>query len=150
MTDETKLKPGDNIIFYDGVCGLCDRFVQFVLKHAPSSKFLFCSLQSDIARELLGKYGESNKDLDTVFVLSGYDLSQSQLLKKAKAVFFVLEQCQIPWSSPWRWLTILKVLPDFFLDIGYDFIAAIRYKIFGQYDSCVIPCPEWRDRFIDL
>jgi predicted DCC family thiol-disulfide oxidoreductase YuxK len=150
MIDETKLKQGASVIFYDGVCGLCDAFVQFVLKHACSSKFLFCSLQSDFAAQLLGKYGESNSDLNTVFVLTDYNLSTSKLLKKSRAILFVLEECHMPWYLPWRWLIIFKVLPDFLLNIGYDFIASIRYKVFCRYQSCLIPSPEWRDKFIDI
>lgn len=150
MIDETKLKAGYNILFYDGVCGLCNRFVHFVLKYDHSSKFLFCSLQSDFASQLLAKHGENSHDLDTVFVLSNYNLSTSKLMRKAGAVFFVLDQCHMPWYSPWRWLIIFQFLPDSLLNIGYDFVAAVRYKIFGRYESCLIPSPEWRDKFIDL
>ena len=150
MIDETKLKQGYTIIFYDGICGLCDSFVQFVLKHSQASKFLFCTLQSEFAAKLLAKYGESNIDLDTVFVLTDYNLPTSKLLKKSRAIFRVLEECHMPWYTPLYWLTAFKILPDFILDIGYDFIASIRYKIFGRYDTCLVPTPEWRDKFIDI
>jgi predicted DCC family thiol-disulfide oxidoreductase YuxK len=150
MSNQTKLKPGSNIIFYDGVCGLCNKLVQFVLKHDRSSKFLFCALQSEIAKQLLSEYGENNTDLNTVFVLSDYHLSSSQLLKKSTAVFFILRQCNLPWYSPWCWLCIFNILPDFLLNIGYDLVARYRYKIFGHYDSCLLPNQAVRDKFIDL
>jgi len=150
MIDESRLKQGYSIIFYDGVCGLCDSFVQFVLKYNQSSKFLFCSLQSDFANKLLAKYGETNGDLESVFVLTDYNLPSSVLLKKSRAVFFVLDQCHLPWYLPMRWFTLCKILPEALLNLGYDFVASVRYKIFGQYDTCLVPSSEWRDQFIDI
>lgn len=150
MSENTKLKPGYNIIFYDGVCGLCDALVQFVLKHDRSSKFLFCALQNDTAAQLLSKYGENNSDLNTVFVLADYGLPSGRLLKKSKAIFFILHRCDLPWYSPWCWLAIFDLLPDFLLNIGYDLVAHFRYKVFGRYDSCLIPDQSVRDKFIDL
>jgi len=149
MSQQIKIKSGDNIIFYDGVCGLCNALVQFVLKHGGGLRFLFCSLQSDIAARLLAKYSASNTNLDTVFVLTNYDLPTSKLLEKAQAVFFILKHCELPWYSPWAWLVSLSFLPEFLLNFGYDFIASIRYKVFGQYESCLIPDKVVRDRFID-
>jgi predicted DCC family thiol-disulfide oxidoreductase YuxK len=144
--DIPKLKAGDNIIFYDGVCGLCNRLVQFVLKHGGADKFLFCSLQSDIAGELLEKYGQSNKDLDTIFLITDYDTPSSKLLDKAKAVFFIIKRCQAP---AWSWLACFSILPEFILNLGYDLVASVRYPIFGRYDSCLIPPADVRHRFID-
>lgn len=145
----TQIKTGEHIIFYDGVCGLCNSLVQFILAHGGGAKFLFCSLQSDVAAELLAKYGESNKDLDTVFVITDYDLPSSKLLKRSKAIFFILKHLEMPTLSPWSVLATFSFLPEFILDLGYDLIANVRYKAFGQYDACQIPAPEVAERFID-
>ncbi len=147
--NQQKIKNGESIIFFDGVCGLCNHLVQFVLKHGGADKFVFCSLQSETAAQLLAKYGQNNKDLDTVFVLTDYDLPSSKLLEKSKAIFFILKHCKISLYSPWAWLAALSIVPEFFLNLGYDFIANIRYPVFGRYDSCLIPDASVRDRFID-
>jgi predicted DCC family thiol-disulfide oxidoreductase YuxK len=149
MNSQQPIKPGENIIFYDGVCGFCNKFVQFILSQGAGLNFLFCSLQSEVAARLLSKFGQTNKDLDSIFVITDYDLPSGKLLKKSKAVFFILEHCNKPWHTLWPYLSIFKFLPQFILDFGYDLVASFRYKIFGRYESCLLPEKEVRDRFID-
>ncbi len=149
MTEQNRIKSGSDIIFYDGICGLCNRFVQFVLAHEGSLKFLFCSLQSDIGAKLLSKYGEDSSDLKTIFVISDYGLPSNKLQKKSQAVLFIIQHCQLPWYVPEILFSFLHLWPASLLDIGYDVIAGVRYKIFGRYDSCSIPDKEVRDRFVD-
>ncbi len=145
MNEQSKIKVGDKIIFYDGVCGLCNHLVQFVIRHG--GKFLFCSLQSEVAANLLEKFGESSKDLDSIFIITDYDLQSSKLLKKSKAVFFILKNCNLPWY--WSCLRIFGLLPEWILDLGYDLVAGTRYNLFGRYDTCLIPDQKVKDRFID-
>ncbi len=147
MTEQDKIKPGEDIIFYDGVCGLCNKLVQFVLAHGGDLKFLFCSLQSDLAARLLAKYGANSTELKTIFVITDYDLPSSKLLKKSQAVLFILQRCNMPWYT--AGLSILHFIPEFFLNIAYDLVANIRYEVFGRYESCLNPGKEVRDRFID-
>ena len=147
MIEQEKIKLGEDIIFYDGVCGLCNKLVQFVLAHGGSLRFLFCSLQSDLAARLLTKYGANSTELKTILLITDYGLPSSKLLVKSQAVLFILQHCNMPWYL--ASLSSLRFVPEFFLDIAYDLIANSRYMLFGRYESCLNPRKEVRDRFID-
>ena len=99
MTVET----GGPILFFDGVCGLCDRLVQFVLRRDRRGRFRFAALQSDVAAATLQRFGKDAADLDTVYVLTG----DGRLLQKARAIFFALRQLGLPWSL----VAVFGILP---------------------------------------
>jgi predicted DCC family thiol-disulfide oxidoreductase YuxK len=142
-----KLQPvGSHLILYDGVCGLCNRFVSFVLKHDTKAQFRFASLQSARGQSLVWRYKRSTQDLDTVYVVTNYDAGPTEMLERARAGLFVLKAL----GGPWRWAGILGFLPNALLDFGYDCIARYRYRIFGKYDRCMLPSAEHRERFIDV
>ena len=128
------------ILFFDGVCGLCDHFVQFVLRRDRAARFRFAALQSAIAGETLARFGRSAADLDTIYVLTG----DGRLLRKARAIFFVLRQLGLPWSL----VAIFGVLPTFVVDWFYDRVARRRYRIWGRRDACRLPSADERARFL--
>lgn len=128
------------IIFYDGVCGVCDGLVQFVLRHDRHALFRFAALQSQFARDTLVPRGFNPSDLETVHVLAN-----DRVLRRAEAVLYVLRQLGMPWAA----LTVLRVLPGPFLDFGYRLVARLRYRLFGQYGACPVPEPRWQDRSIE-
>lgn len=127
----------DPIIFYDGVCGLCNRSVQFVLKYERSSNVLFSALQSNFATAFFEKHQLPLPDLSTF-----YFYKDKQLYKKSTAVFKVIPY--LKWY--WQPLLIFSLLPVKFTDSVYDFIAKRRKKIGGTF--CVIPSTENKKRFI--
>jgi predicted DCC family thiol-disulfide oxidoreductase YuxK len=129
-----------HILFYDGVCGMCDRIVQFVLQRDRRRRFRFAALQGEAATQTLGHFGKDPTDLDTVYVLT----EDGRLLHKARAILFVLRQLGLPWAL----LTVLGVLPTVLLDWGYDRVAKNRYRVFGKYESCRLPTVEERSRFL--
>lgn len=128
------------IVFYDGVCGLCDGFVQFVLQHDRNALFQFAPLQSQFARDTLLLRGFDPSDLQTVHVLVG-----ERVLRRANAVLYVLGRIGMPWAA----FSALQVLPEPLLDAGYRMVARARYRLLGQYDACPVPDPRWRDRFVE-
>ena len=134
------MRLGGPILFYDGVCGLCDRMVQFVLRHDRRRLFRFAALQSDVATQALGAFGRDPNDLDTVYVVDG----EGQLRWKARAILYVLGQLELPWSL----LAIVGVLPTALLDWGYDRVARNRYRLWGKRESCRIPDADERARFL--
>ena len=129
-----------DILFYDGVCGLCDRLVQFVLRRDRRGRFAFAALQSDFAAETLRRFGRDARDLDTVYVVT----SDGLLLHKGRAILFVLRALGFPWSLA----AVLSILPWRVVDWCYDRVAHSRYRLFGRYDQCRLPAPEERSRFI--
>lgn len=137
---------GRPIVFYDGVCGLCNRLNQFVLRRDRKARFQFAALQSAFARETLSRYGRDPEDLDTLYLVTDYGTSSERLFWKSRAALRVLREL----GGAWSWTRVLSLLPTALLDLGYDIIARLRYRVFGKSESCVIPRPEQRDRFIEF
>ena len=137
---------GRHLLLYDGVCGLCNRVTRFVLRRDPAGLFDFASLQSETGRAFLLRSGRHPGDLDTVFVVADYRLDSRRVLSKSGASLFIADSV----GGPWRIFAVLRVLPAAVRDFFYDLIARSRYRIFGRYDTCPIPAPEHRKRFIDV
>ncbi|MGE3608649.1 MAG: thiol-disulfide oxidoreductase DCC family protein [Bacteriovoracaceae bacterium] len=125
------------VIFFDGLCGLCNGFVNFILKIDRNNNFIFSPLQSEFAIQTLPQ--ELTHDLKTIVVLI-----DGQTFKKAQAVFAVFNEI----GGIWKMISLLKILPNFLLDFVYDLVASNRYQFFGKKDSCRLPTPEERKRFI--
>ena len=134
------------IILYDGVCGLCDRFTQFVLKRDTRDLFRFASLQSEFAAQVLRAYGINPQQLDTVYVIVNFKQPDQQLLARSDAAIFVLRQL----GGIWRVVALgLRILPRLLRDAAYNFVARNRYRWFGKYESCSLPDPNLRHKFLD-
>ncbi len=126
-----------NVIYFDGVCGLCNGFVDFIMKIDKKKQFQFSALQSDHAKNTLP--AEYVQDLDSVVVQI-----DGKTLRKSKAVFAVLKKL----GGIWGLAGVAGVLPESFLNKAYDMVAENRYKIFGKKESCRLPTPEERARFL--
>ena len=134
------METGGPILFFDGVCGLCDRLVQFVLRHDRRAFFRFAALQSDVATQTLGHFGKNPDDLDTMYALT----DDGRLLSKARAILWVTRKLGLPWSL----LAVFSVLPTVVLDWFYDRVAHNRYRIWGKRDACRLPAADERARFL--
>ena len=133
---------GKKIILFDGICGLCNGFVQIVLKNDAKGYFSFATQQSDFGQQMLKKNNLQSVTLDTVVLV---DEERHTFYLKSDAVREVF----IKLDGAWPLLKIFFYVPKFLRDFIYDVVAAGRYRIFGKYDSCEIPKPEWRHRFLD-
>lgn len=134
------------VLVYDGVCGLCNRLVQLVLRHDRRGVFRFASLQSGFAGRILARHGKDTRDLDTVYVVVNYDAPEEALFARSDAIQFVFTHL----GGMWRVSAIvLKLLPDALCDFAYNTIARRRYRFFGRSESCILPAPEDRARFLD-
>lgn len=135
------------VILYDGVCGLCNRLVQFLLKHDSHDRFRFAALQSDFAIRVLRRHGAALEDLDTVYVVSDHGLAGERLASRSDAVVVALQEL----GGGWNVLgAILRCFPGWLRNWGYKLVARNRYRIFGQHDSCPIPSEKNRRKFLDL
>ena len=150
MTDSARQasapRRGDHLVLYDGVCGLCNRMNQFVLPRDRGAVFDFASLQSAAGRSALQRFGRNPDVLDTFYVVTNYRSDRAALLSKARAALFVIETI----GGWWTWMRTFDVLPDALLSCGYDLIARHRYRLFGRYESCLMPSANYRARFIDV
>ena len=134
------------VILYDGVCGLCDRSVRFVLRHDQRGFFRFAALQGQFAAKALAHHGKDAAQLEAMCVIAGEKSRPEELLCKSDAAIFVLRQLNWPWKAA----VLLKIVPRGLRDRAYDWIARRRYRIFGKLEQCAIPSAAERDRFIDL
>ncbi len=125
------------ILFYDGVCGLCNRAVQFVLRHDTAGRFRFAALQSDFARAVLGRHGRDARELDTMYLLLDAGSPSERLLAKSDGILTILGELGGVWKLP----AIARVLPRALRDRAYDFVARNRYRWFGRSDRCALPPP---------
>jgi predicted DCC family thiol-disulfide oxidoreductase YuxK len=134
------------ILLYDGVCGLCNRLVQFILHRDPTAIFRFASLQSPLAASILQRYNVNPTGLDTVYVIINHDAATETLLSRSDAVLFVLNQlggtCR-PAAA------ILLLIPSRLRDWTYNAIARNRYQLCGRHDACPLPTSATRDLFLD-
>lgn len=127
------------VLLYDGVCGLCNRFVQFILKRDPEGAMRFATLQGPIgdeARRLLPQLAA----VDSVVLLykDGAWVRSTAALQVARYL-----------GGVWNLAAIAYLVPRPLRDWVYDRVAATRYRIFGKLDACPLPAPGTRRRFLD-
>ncbi len=137
---------GKHIVFFDGVCGFCNRFIQFVLENDKNDAFNFASLQSEFGTKTLAKKGINAGDLNTVYLIADYGTNKEKILNKSDAVIFATSRLN-SWLRPLA--TIFGFFPKPLRDFGYDMVAKIRYRIFGKLEHCMLPSPETRAKFIE-
>jgi predicted DCC family thiol-disulfide oxidoreductase YuxK len=134
------------IVLYDGVCGLCNRAVQFLLKRDHLDRLQFASLQSDLADGVLKRHGLDHKSLDTVYAVLNYEKPNEALLAKGDAFLFFAGVIGGFWSVA----RVGKIVPRSVRNWLYDFIARHRYQVFGKSESCMLPDPKQRHKFLDV
>lgn len=140
--------PGTNlIILYDGVCGLCNRMVQFLLKHDKDGRLRFASLQSEFAAQVLGRHGIDAKDLDTVNVVENYGQPGERVLQRSDAILRAGRELGGLWGAS---SSIARVVPRALRDLVYGFVATNRYRVFGKHDTCMLPDPDQKSKFLDI
>jgi predicted DCC family thiol-disulfide oxidoreductase YuxK len=129
------------VILFDGLCNLCAGSVRFVLERDPAGAFDFASLQSEAARRLIANAGRSPAELPDSIVLidtHGVHLRSDAALRIAARL-----------RQPWPLLAAFRILPRALRDVVYDFVARRRYGWFGKRESCLVPSPNLRARFLD-
>jgi predicted DCC family thiol-disulfide oxidoreductase YuxK len=137
---------GSTVVFYDGTCGLCNRFVQFVLQRDHAGRVRFAPLQGELARQTLTARGRNPEDLDTVYVIADWGTPRERVLDRSRAVLHTVRQLGGGWGMLAR---IASLVPSPLANVIYRLVASTRYRIFGQAEVCVLPKPEWRTRFME-
>ena len=128
------------LVVFDGVCVLCSGFAKFILKRDKGFAFRLTTAQSPLGQALYRHYG-----LDTAAFESNLVLVDGRVHTKLDTVAAVGGVL----GGPWRALVLVRLLPRALGDWLYDRVAQSRYALFGRTESCMLPPPEWRDRFID-
>jgi len=128
------------IVVFDGVCNLCNSTVDFLITHDKGGTMRFGQFQQEHVAEMLRLHHVTDAP-ETVYVLT----PQGSLLKESTAIIY-LGTLLGGW---WKFMaTIARVVPSPLRDVIYRFVAKNRYRWFGTKESCRLPTPEERSRFI--
>lgn len=127
------------IILFDGVCNLCNGAVIYIIKRDKKNVFKFAALQSEIGQKLISKFNIDTKKVDSIILVDGekhYD--------KSSAALHISKHL----SGAYPLLFGFMIVPKFIRNSVYDYIAKNRYKWFGKKESCMIPTPELKSKFL--
>lgn len=137
---QLKAQQQQAVLLYDGLCCLCNRTVHFLLRIDHRSVLHFAALQSNTSKSLLEQVDHSRPLPDGVVLIhNGKIYTESDAALKSLQLI----------GGIWKLLAMLRVIPNFIRKPIYRLVARNRYKWFGKYDSCPIPKPEWKQRFLD-
>ena len=129
-----------SIILFDGVCNLCNNSIQFIIKRDKKKHFLYASLQSDAAQNLLLQFQLKNSDFDSIILIE-----KGKVYQKSSAILKIASHLNGLWKLSYGFIIVPKIIRDFV----YTIIAKNRYKWFGKKDVCMIPTKELKMRFLD-
>lgn len=132
--------PNKKIILFDGVCNLCNSAVQFVIKNDKKDVFRFVALQSELGQEILTYIGIDSKNIDSIVL---YEPGVAYYYKSAAAIEIARNL-----GGFWHFGTVFQIIPTAIRNQLYDYIAKNRYKWYGKKESCMIPTPELRAKFL--
>ncbi len=130
---------GKSVILFDGVCNLCNTSINFIIRNDKKKHFLFASLQSDAAKEILLQHNSKNIYMNSIILIEN-----GIVYEKSTAILKIA--IHLP-----RWykiLSIFSIIPTFIRDTIYMFISKNRYNWFGKKESCILPSKELEDRFL--
>ncbi len=130
-----------DIVIFDGICNFCNGAVNFIIKRDPNASFAFTPMQSPLAKELMAQYKIDNVGIDT-FVL----IKDGQCLVFSSAALEISKGL----SGYWYLFNIFKLVPSPIRDVVYKLFARNRYRLFGKTDSCMVPSPDVKSRFVGL
>lgn len=134
-----------NVVFFDGVCGLCNRFVDFVLSRDRRATIRFAPLQGEMAKAMLSTGyavpSAGSQSFDTVVWL---DDSGREFVRSAAVVRVLWQLGGVWWLIGW----VMWLIPRPLRDVGYRVVSANRYRLFGKKETCRLPSPAEREQFL--
>ena len=126
-------------VLFDGVCNLCNGFVRFVIARDPAARFRFAALSTPAAQDLLRRAGVSHPPDSIVLI------EDDRVYVRSDAALRIVRRLTFPWPLAFALTTVPRPIRD----AVYGFIAARRYQWFGRQETCMVPTPDLRRRFMD-
>lgn len=136
----SELPQDKKIILFDGVCNLCNSSVHYVIKRDSKDVFRFVSLQSDLGQKILNHIGIANQKIDSIVLYQpgiAYYYKSTAVIEISKSL-----------QGFFNYGLLFRLLPSFWRDKLYDYIANNRYKWYGKQESCMIPTQELKSKFL--
>ncbi len=135
-----EIPKGKKIILFDGVCNLCNSSITFVIKHDPKDLFRYAPLQSDLGKSLMSKHQIDAEKVDSIILVD-----QDKAYTKSSAALRIARSL----SGGYPLLAAFLIIPPFLRNLVYDYIARNRYKWYGKKESCMVPTPGLKEKFLD-
>lgn len=135
-----ELPKDKKIILFDGICNLCDATVQYVIKKDVNDVFRFVAIQSELGQKIIDYIKVDTSQTDSIILY----IPGKAYYVKADAAFNIAKDLEGLISLT----SYLTILPNFLKNFGYDFVAKNRYKWYGKKDSCMMPTPELKSKFL--
>lgn len=129
---------------YDGWCALCNGAVRFILRYDRRRTLRFAPLQGTTARAFLLCHPHLST-VDSLIIIETDDSGSETIFLRSDGLLRIAAYL----GGPWSFLRFTRIIPRVLRDAVYGLIAAARYRFFGRYDSCPLPPPEYRSRFLD-
>ena len=131
---------GDHkIILFDGVCNLCNNAVNYVIKRDKKDRFRFAAFQEEAGQRLIVKHNINTSKTDSIVMIDG-----DKVYVRSTAALGIAKYLGGGYSLFYGFM----IIPNFVRNWVYDYVARNRYKWYGKKDSCMIPTPELRSKFL--
>lgn len=130
----------NQLIIFDGVCNLCNRTVDFIIKHDRKKQFRFAALQSEVGGKLIDKYNIPPDSDSVIFI------NNSQVFTESEAAIEIARLLPFPWKMA----IVFKIIPEKVRNIIYRWIAKNRYLWFGKKENCRIPSSQEKKIFLKM
>lgn len=132
--------PDQKIVLFDGVCNICNRSVQFIITRDKKNVFQFASLQGKTGQALLQKFNKPTNQFNSFVLVEG-----DRIYTHSTGALRMTRHL----SGAWPLLYGFIIIPPFIRNAVYNLIAKNRYRWFGRTESCWLPRPEWKAKFLD-
>ncbi len=130
---------GQSIVFFDGVCNLCNSSVQTILKYDRNGHFMFAPLQGETAKIKIAEYVNNHPGIDSIILVQ-----DEKIYVKSTAVLRIARYLRFPLNLAFTFI----IVPAFIRNVLYDWVAANRYKWYGKQNECWLPTPELKAKFL--
>jgi predicted DCC family thiol-disulfide oxidoreductase YuxK len=137
----TELQKHKKLILFDGVCNLCNSSVQYVIKHDKKNTFMFTALQSETGQQIIKAHSIDTCKTDSILLYS----PENGVVSKSTAALKIASELGFPINL----MRVFFIVPPFIRNWVYDYIAKNRYKWYGKQESCWIPTPELKSKFLE-
>lgn len=124
---------------FDGVCNLCNRWVNFVIRNDKKKVVLFDSLQSQAGHKILLQHNLSTSNFESLVYIKN-----NKALLKSTAVLYLMKDI----GGIWKIFFVFIIVPKFLRDFVYMIVAKNRYRCFGKKNTCMLPTSDLADRFL--
>jgi len=147
VANEANPAIGRSVLLYDGECGLCQFTVSWMLRHDPGGHLMFAAQQTAVADAIFQRHSFHKELVNSAVLVSRYNTPEEELAVRSNAILGALKVLGGGWAV-FAWFA--RIVPRPLRDAAYRWLARNRIRLFGKADSCAVPTPAERARFLEL